>query len=109
MQSKRDNCFTMTDDMWEGYKIAYNNIPQNPSQLWDEFQKMSDTLHDGRYTIFKYKAGFKVAFGTPTLFKYSGVFQEHLLPNFNLLIQAIEFAVMWNIHFDNLRGSRESV
>ena len=109
MRSKRRNCFTMTDDQWEAYQIAYDNFPQNPDELFSEFQEMAEERYDGHYTILKFTTGFKVAFGTPELYGPFGRFQVQLLPNFLTLIQAIEFAVMWNVSFENIFKEAEKL
>lgn len=110
MKSKRQNCFTMPDDQWAGYEIAYTNHPEFPLEnLMQELQEMSNKLHDGHYSIFKFTTGYKVAFGTPELFGYTGRFQVQLLPNFKTLNQAIEFAVMWNVNFESIYADAEKL
>ncbi len=108
MKSRRENCFTMPDDQWAGYEIAYSNQPEFPlERLMQELQDMADKLHDGHYSIFKFTTGYKVAFNTPDLFSGLGMSQIQMLPNFKTLPQAIEFAVMWNV--DLYRIQEEAV
>lgn len=109
MKSKRSNCFTMPNDQWEGYNIAYDNFPQNTEEVWNEFEQMAKELHDGHYTILKFTKGYKAALGTPELFGTLGRFQVQLLPNFLTAVQAVGFAAMWNISFDNLSEEAEEL
>ncbi len=106
MLSKRENCFTMTDEQWNIYLTAFSTV----GTYWNfvghdlnrKYMDKASENYDGHHSCFYFTTGIKVAFGTPDLDFGLGRYQLQLIPNFTHALAAMSFAYELDLSFDYL-------